>query len=258
MIARTGKNIRHTLTDIVLLAVCGVVAGNESWEEIEEYGRWKESWLRTFLELPNGIPSHDTLRRVFTRIKPEQLELLFREWTAGFQKKVAKEKNTQLIAIDGKTLRRSHDKYHQKSAIHMVSAWLSDQSLVLGQVKTHDKSNEITAIPELLQALEIKDSVITIDAMGCQSSIATMIYEKNADYVLAVKDNQKSIHEQVQWFFDDIELPSDEATGLVDHLSTFDKDHGRLERRDYLVSGEIDWMRKELSGFPQIKSIGMS
>ena len=255
---RTGKNIRHTLKDIVLLSVCGVIAGNESWDEIEEYGIWKEQWLKKFLELPNGVPSHDTLRRVFTRIKPEQLEIMFREWTKELYLNHKDPEQKSLIAIDGKTLRRSHDRYHNQSVAHLVSAWLSDHSLVLGQVKTDEKSNEITAIPELLEALEIQDSVITIDAMGCQSTIATLIKKKNADYILAVKDNQKQIHEQLKWFFDDIQLPSDVDTGLVNHETTFTKDHGRIERRDYLISSEIDWMAKELEGFPDVKSIGMS
>jgi len=250
---RIGSNRRHQIIDIIALTICAVIAGNDTWEEVEEYGIDHEKWLKRFLNLPGGVPSHDTIRRLFIRLDPSQLEQAFREWIASIRPASPQE----MIAIDGKTLRRSHDTYHRKTAIHMVSAWSSTCSLVLGQLLTRAKSNEITAIPELLDALEIKGSIITIDAMGCQSSIAKKICAKKADYVLAVKDNQKGIHDQLKWFFADIELPSDADTGLVEHLSTFDKERGRLERRDFVVSGEIEWMDKELLGFPQVKSIGM-
>ena len=250
---RTGQNSRHRLIDIIVLAVLGVTAGSDTWEEIAEYAEDHQEWLRKFLELPSGIPSHDTIRRVFIRLDPQQLEQAFRNWADGLRDTYER----QVIAIDGKTIRRSHDSFHGKSAVHVVSAWASDFSLVLGQVATKEKSNEITAIPELLESLHLKGSVVSIDAMGCQTSIAETICRKQADYVLAVKDNQKNIHDQLKWFFGEIELPTDEATGLVKHTSTFDKEHGRMERRDYLVSGELDWMSAELKGFPQVKSIGM-
>ena len=198
---RTGRNSRHRLIDIIVLAVLGVTAGNDTWEEIEDYAEDHQDWLRKFIELPSGIPSHDTIRRVFIRLDSLQLEQAFRNWMDGLRDS----QERQLVAIDGKTFRRGHDSSHGKSAVHVVSAWdparttakrgTCDKglSLVLGQIATKEKSNEITAIPELLESLHLKGSVVSIDAMGCQSSIAEAICSKQADYVLAVKDNQKNI-----------------------------------------------------------------
>jgi predicted transposase YbfD/YdcC len=250
---RHRRNRHHLLTDIIVIGICATTADCEGWEEIEEYARHKERWLSGFLELPYGIPSHDTFRRVFIQLDPQQLLSAFLEWIEASRETLG----ATLIAIDGKTVRRSHDSRRRKSALHLVSAWAVEHSLVLGQVATKEKSNEIVAIPKLLDLLDLNGSIVTIDAMGCQSAIAAKIVEKKGEYVLAVKDNQKNLHEQLKWFFSDIELPADLSSGLVARYESFDKDHGRLERRDYLVSGELDWMKKELQGFPQVKSIGM-
>jgi len=250
---RHRRNRHHLLLDILVIGICAATADCEGWEEMEEYARHKEPWLAGFLQLPYGIPSHDTFRRVFIQLDPKQLLDAFLKWIEQTRQRLG----ATLIAIDGKTVRRSHDSRHSKSALHLVSAWAVEHSLVLGQVATEEKSNEIVAIPQLLDLLDLKGCIVSIDAMGCQSAIAAKIVEKKGEYVLAVKDNQKNLHEQLKWFFSDIELPADLTDGLVARHESFEKDHGRLERRDYLVSGELDWMKKELAGFPQVKSIGM-
>lgn len=250
---RHRRNRHHLLVDIIVIGICAATADCEGWEEMEEYARHKEPWLARFLSLPYGIPSHDTFRRVFIQLDPQQLLDAFLKWIEDSRQRLG----ATLVAIDGKTVRGSHDSRHKKSALHLVSAWAVEHSLVLGQVATEEKSNEIVAIPQLLDLLDLKGCIVSIDAMGCQSAIAAKIAEKKGEYVLAVKDNQKNLHEQLKWFFSDIELPADLRDGLVARHESFDKDHGRLERRDYLVSGELDWMKKELDGFPQVKSIGM-
>ena len=178
-------NRRHKLIDIITIAICAVIGNADSFEHIAEFGRAKHEWFKGFLELPHGIPSADTFERVFARIDPVEFKTCFLEWIRA----ISQLTKGEIIAVDGKTLRRSHDKSNGKSAIHMVSAWACANSLVLGQVKTEEKSNEITAIPELLEALDIKECIITIDAMGCQKTIASKIIDKEADYVLAVKNN---------------------------------------------------------------------
>jgi len=176
---------RHKLIDIIVIALCAVLAGADEWTEIAEFGRIHEKWFRTFLELPFGIPSHDTFGRVFSRICPEEFEKCFLDWVRAAFQNIA----PQVIAIDGKTMRRSHDRSSNKAAIHMVSAWATENCLVLGQVKTEEKSNEITAIPELLQVLALKGCIVTIDAMGCQKEIVKQIVEQGGDYVLEFSKN---------------------------------------------------------------------
>src|SRR4028119_975342 len=182
---RCRGKVEHRLTDILVIAVCAVIACAESWNDIALYGRSKLAWLRTFLELPNGIPSHDTFRRVFMLIDPEAFEAGFSAWAgslaAGFEREV--------VAIDGKTLRRSFDRKHGHAPLHLVSAWASEQDLVLGQRCVDDKSNEITAIPELLDRLALQDSIVTVDAMGCQTATAERILARGADYLLTLKGN---------------------------------------------------------------------
>lgn len=174
------------------------ICGAESWVDIELFGRSKQSWLKGFLKLSNGIPSHDTLGRVFSLINPKQLQSSFIDWARS----LVKISNGEVIAVDGKTLRRSHDRAKNKKAIHMVSAWASHNAVVLGQVKTTEKSNEITAIPALLRRLILKGSTVTIDAMGCQKSIAKQIVTQEGDYVLALKGNQGTLRDDVQLFLD--------------------------------------------------------
>jgi predicted transposase YbfD/YdcC len=249
---RVERNKRHKLLDIMVLTVCAVICGCETWQEIAEYGRLKRRWLKRFLELPNGVPSHDTIRRLFIRLEAEELQRCFLKWVEA----VRQHTRGEVVSIDGKTLRRSLDAAKGKPAIHMVSAWAHANGMVLGQRKTDEKSNEITAIPELLKLLQLKGCVVTIDAIGCQAALAKQIVEKKADYVLAVKANQPNLHEQLKWFFDDIDLNTDLPDGLVDYHRTLEKDHGRIESRECLVSSELDW-DKQLKEWPGLKSIAM-
>jgi predicted transposase YbfD/YdcC len=183
-------NRRHLLLDMVVIAICAVICGADDWEAVEAFGDAKYEWFKSFLELPHGIPSHHTFRRVFASLDADQFQTCFIDWI----KAVYKITNGQIIAIDGKKLRRSHDKTIGKQAIHMVSAWAEENRLVLGQCKVDDKSNEITAIPQLLDLLEIEGCIVTIDAMGCQREITSKIVDKGADYVLALKGNQGGLH----------------------------------------------------------------
>ena len=196
---RCAGKVEHRLTDILVIAVCAVIACAESWDDIALYGRSKLDWLRSFLELPNGIPSHDTFRRVFMLIDPEAFEACFTAWAgslmAGFEREV--------VAIDGKTLRRSFDRGRAQSPLHLVSAWASAQGLVLGQRCVDGKSNEITAIPALLDQLSWKNSIVTLDAMGCQTAIAERILARGGDYLLALKGNHPLAHAAVVQHFDE-------------------------------------------------------
>jgi len=224
---RIDRTKLHKLIDILVIAICAVIAGADNWEDVEEYGKARQEWFKRILELPNGIPSHDTFNRLFARLNPEQFQANFLKWTMAVNNIIG----TQVIAIDGKVLRRSHDKGIGKAAIDMVSAWATANSLVLGQVKTNEKSNEITAIPQLLEALEVAGCIVTIDAMGCQTEIAKKIVEKDADYILALKDNQGNLFEDTVRLFDDLQASQYKAYGF-DYAKTVNKDHGRIEIRE--------------------------
>lgn len=189
---RDNANRRHEFIDIMVIALCGMLSSADDWVSIALYGRTKKDWFTQYLSLPNGIPSHDTFNRVFSNIDPEQFMNCFLNWINAIRPTLGRE----IVAVDGKTVRRSHDGGN-KAAIHMVSAWATENNLVLGQVKTEEKSNEITAIPELLQALALKGCLVTIDAMGCQKSIAATIVAREGDYLLAVKDNQPKLKEAI-------------------------------------------------------------
>ncbi len=223
---RIDRAKRHKLLDIVVLAICGVICGADDWVSIEEFGNAKLDWFRKFLELPNGIPSHDTFGRVFGKLDPDQFHTCFTNWILA----VSEITEGQVIALDGKTLRRSHDKTLGKGAIVMVSAWATANRLVLGQVKVDEKSNEITAIPELLRALDISGCIITTDAMGCQKEIASLIVEGGGDYVLALKENHGQLYEDVALLFDDLEASRFKAYSF-DEEKTVNGGHGRLETR---------------------------
>jgi predicted transposase YbfD/YdcC len=218
----TGK-CRHKLLDMLVIAVSGIICQAEDWATIAEFGRAKEPWFRTFLELPNGIPSHDTFGRVFARIDPERFAVCFSRWMQSLSDTLG-----GVVAIDGKTLRGSYDRDDQRAAIHMVSAWAVANGVVLGQVKTEEKSNEITAIPDLLELLSLQGCLVTTDAMGCQREIARRVVEKGGDYLLAVKDNQPKLHAAVLEAFEQAE-----AAGTLATYTTADKGHGRRERRHY-------------------------
>ena len=234
---RIDRNKKHLLIDILTIAICAVVSGADDWVAVAEFGRSKIDWLKMYLELPNGIPSHDTFSDVFSRICPKQFKECFLKWVQA----VFEITDGQVIPIDGKTLRRSHDRSGGKAAIHMVSAWASTNKIVLGQVKTEEKSNEITAIPELLRLLEIKGCIVTIDAMGCQTEIAAQIIEQGGDYVLALKGNQSTLHEDVKSFFQDPKLHEDQDIPIHQEETT-DGDHGRIEIRRYRCTSEIPWL----------------
>ena len=223
---RIDRCKRHQLLDIITIAICAVICGADSWVHVELFGKSKEEWFRTFLELPHGIPSHDTFGEVFSRLDPEQFQQCFMEWTRA----VAELLPGEVVAIDGKTVRRSHDGQAGKRAIHLVSAWASANTLTLGQMKTEEKSNEITAIPRLLQMLELKGCIVTIDAMGCQKEVAQGILDRDADYVLAVKENQGRLHDDVRDLFEGAEEFDFEGVPH-DYATTLNKGHGRVERR---------------------------
>lgn len=230
----------HQLIDILVIAICAVICGAETWKEMEEFGKSKQEWLESILELRNGIPSTDTFRRVISRIKPAEFQERFLKWIEIIKENI----NKEVIAIDGKTLRRSHNKKLGQTAIHIVSAWANSNKLVIGQVKTEEKSNEITAIPELLQILEITGCIVTIDAMGCQKEIAKKIIEQEADYCLALKANHEKMYGEVQDFFQK-EIKENLKEKEIDYYQTIDKGHGRLESRKYWVTSDIDWVSQK-------------
>ena len=220
----------YPLIEIIIIAICAVVAGANTWTEIETFGRNKESWLKQFLALENGIPSHDTFGDVFRMIDAEAFQRSFMRWIEG----VFRMTGGQVIAIDGKTVRRSHDRTIGKEAIHMVSAWASANGISLGQRKVDDKSNEITAIPELLRLLNVMGCIVTIDAIGCQKKIAQTIRDEKADYVLRVKANQGHLHDDIaDWF---AYADHQQFAGMTsDYHQTINKGHGRIEIRQCWV-----------------------
>lgn len=249
---RQEGKVQHPLKDILFIAVAATIGNADSWIQVEAFAETHEEWLRKYLELPYGIPSHDTYERVFDRIDPEQFAKAFTYWTND----IADRSEQSIVAIDGKTVRGSFDKQKGKSAIHIVNAWISSNNLILGQLKTSDKSNEITAIPELLDMLFLKGCIITIDAMGCQKDIAEKIIEKKADYVLALKGNQPTLYENVIEWFNDAEN-NNFKDFEVDSCKTIDKGHGRIERRKYYITGDINWIHCK-EEWSNLKSIGMA
>ena len=224
---RVERTKRHRLRDIMILAMCGVICGAEGWVDIEECGKAKEAWFTDLLGLPNGIPSHDTFGRVFALIDPKQFEASFVHWVQGLSQTVQ-----GVIAIDGKTLRRSHDHAAGKKALHMVSAWAVENRLVLAQVATEEKSNEITALPVLLRQLALAGCMVTIDAMGTQTKIAEQSIDQQGDYALALKDNQGNLYDEVKATF---ALAEKDAWADLQEESErrVEKGHGRLEIREY-------------------------
>jgi predicted transposase YbfD/YdcC len=229
---RVERTKRHRLRDIIILAICGVICGAEGWVEIEEFGKAKEAWFTELLNLPNGIPSHDTFGRVFAHIDPKQFEASFFQWVQGISQTVQ-----GVIAIDGKTLRRSHDRATGKKALHVVSAWAVENRLVLAQLATEEKSNEITVIPVLLRQLALAGCIVTIDAMGTQTKIADQIIEQQGEYALALKENQGTMYEGVAETF---ALALKDQFAQIQHEShrTVEKGHGRMEIREYWTISE--------------------
>jgi len=246
---RIDRTKLHLLMDILVIAICAVIAGADNWEAIADFGRAKLDWFKTFLELPNGIPSHDTFNRVFARLDGQQFQAGFLSWMRA----VSAELGGQVIAIDGKVLRRSHDRGIGKAAIDMVSAWATANRLVLGQVKVDEKSNEITAIPQLLQALEVCGCIVTIDAMGCQTEIAELIVKQEADYVLSLKENQGNLYEDVELLFQDLEK-SQYSAYTFDYEKTVNKNHGRIETRECWTISDPEVLQ-HLRGYENWKNL---
>jgi predicted transposase YbfD/YdcC len=248
---RIARHRWHKLSDILVIAVCAVLCGAESYPAIEDFGQEREEWLRQVLELPEGIPSHDTFNRVLRLLDPVEFQACFLRWRQA----VAEVTAGEVVAIDGKALRRSFAKGTGKRAIYMVSAWASENGVVLGQRKVDTKSNEITAIPELLDLLALKGCIVTIDAMGCQRTIAQKIVEHGADHVLALKGNQPTLEQAVERFF--VTGPEAEAhrTQSAYHEQT-EQGHGRVETRCAWISADLE-AELRAAGWPGLQSIGM-
>lgn len=251
---RVERTKLHPLLNVLTIAVTAVICGAASWDEIAAFGEARADWFGTFLDLTHGIPSHDTFNRVFAALDPVQFEACFLAWVRA----ATPVPLPQVIAIDGKTVRRSHDRQHGNAAIHLVSAWAAEQRLVLAQTKVADKTNEITAIPEVLEALEVSGCLVTIDAMGCQRAIAQQVCDQGADYVLALKDNQSTLAADVQDCF-----AQAQATGFADVQhdthTAIDKGHGRLEvRRRWVITDPdvLAWIQAA-HHWPHLAAIGM-
>lgn len=253
---RIDRQRRHKLIDVLVIGLCSMLTGGEGFNDMELFGKTKFDWLKTFLELPEGIPSHDTFNRVFSALDPHCFLDCFVQWVQGICPALAGE----VVAIDGKALRHALD--DGDALPYIVSAWASENGLALGQVKVEDKSNEITAIPELLKVLDIHGCIVTIDAMGCQKDIAARIIDKKADFALALKGNHGTLHEEVKTFFDDAVPPCATqpahtvSPGTIDFLQTVDKGHGRIETRRYWQSNDIDWI-EDKPLWKHLRSIGM-
>lgn len=257
---RINRTKDHDLMDILVIAICTLLCGGETFNDMEDFGRAKHDWFKTFLGLRNGIPSHDTFNRLFAALDPKAFLDCFLRWTQSLRQAIPQE----IVALDGKALRRA---LHQnQSAQYVVSAWAESNGLVLGQLKVADKSNEITAVPQLLRVLELSGCIVTLDAMGCQKQIAREIIEADADYVLALKGNQETVHEEVKTFLEDAlsqrqaprppgaKLPR-AAAGLAT-FETVEKDHGRMEIRRYCQSDDLSWFA-DLPQWEGLRSVGM-
>src|SRR5919202_89492 len=238
----------HRLIDILVIAVCAVIACAESWEDIELHGRSKRAWLKTSLALPNGIPSHDTFRRVFMLIDPDAFEACFTRWAQSLADGIERE----VVALDGKTVRRSGSRRHEHGPLHLVSAWASDQGLVLGQREVDCKSNEITAVPELLDTLHLDGSIVTLDAMGRQKDIAARIRAKGADYLLGLKANHGRAFESARGHFE--RTCFSRGSGGRPAFDAFDESHGRLVRRRVFVSSAVGELGS-LRDWPDLRAV---
>lgn len=248
---RVDRTKTHILLEILFIAICTIACGGDGFTDMQAFGHAKEDWLKKYLRLPGGIPSHDTFGRVLAMIDPNAFMDCFLSWTQALHCATKGE----VIALDGKTIRRSFDAATGKAALHLVSAWASDNGLVLGQVKVDDKSNEITAIPKLLEMIDVAGHIITTDAMGCQREIAGKIIEKKGDYLFCLKGNHEKLHEEVKYFFDEAKSADFED---VEHsyFETIEKDHGRIEiRRGWVVERDaIEWLERG-DQWPGLKAI---
>jgi predicted transposase YbfD/YdcC len=241
----------HKLIDILFIAICAVICGADGFTDMEEFGLAKETWLRQFLELPNGIPSHDTFGRVLARLNPRAFQQCFLDWVRA----VAQITDQEIVPIDGKKLRRSHDKANGQRAIELVSAWTRANRLMLGQIKVAADSNEITAVPQLLRLLELQGCIVTLDALHCQKDTASAILKQEADYVLALKGNQGNLYNEVERFFEAI--INERTFGYeISRHETVDGEHGRIETRRYWQVNAPDYI-KEKAAWPGLMSVGM-
>jgi len=246
---RSEQGRKHPLVNVLVIAVCAVICGADNWVEIEDWANAKRQWLETILDMTNGVPSHDTFGRVFAILSPDEFQLAFMRWARS----LVVDLEGKVVAIDGKTLRRSHDRANNRSAIHVVNAWCTEAGVSLGQLKTEEKSNEITAVPELLRLLHLKGAIVTLDAMGCQKKIAGTILEREADYLLAVKDNQPTLALELKEWFDvgqgksfqgmDVESATEKSNG-----------HGRKEERSIWIAPVPDEL-KSCKQWPEMRSI---
>ncbi len=235
---RQDGKVCHKLIDILFIAVAATICGFSEWDDMATWAEYREEWLRKYLELPNGIPSYSTIRRVFDFIDPKQFEICFTEW----MKEITQVKKGSIVAIDGKTMRGIADKGKDKRAVHIVNAWCSENKMVLGQVKTDDKSNEITAVPELLVMLFIKGCIVTVDALNTQKeTVRKIVKEKKADYVVALKENHETLYNEVKDYFAE-EEKTEIKNETIESYRTIEKGHGRIEERVYYYSTDIKWM----------------
>ena len=249
---RIDRKRLHNLFEIIVMAVVAVICGCESFCDIEEFGKTREKWFKSFMALQNGIPSHDTFNRVFALLDPKELEKCFISW----MRSITELSDGEVIALDGKTVRRSFDKKNNKGAIHLVNAWACQNGVSLGQIKTAEKSNEITAIPELIKLLDLKGCIVTIDAMGTQKSIVEEIIKKEADYVLALKGNHGQLHRDVCYSFD-VAMDKNFEGFEHDYFEESDRGHGRIETRKYWTLSNLDWLL-EGENWTGLKSICMA
>ena len=258
---RETKNKKYPLIEVIVIAFLAIISGADGWESIERYGLMRKKWLGKFLKLAEGVPKHDVYRRVLCAIRSELLESCFMNWVRDIKRDIRQE----VIAIDGKTVRGMATKSRFKAgtdvkSIHLVSAWATENQLVFAQVQTEEKSNEITAIPLLLEQIAIAGCIITIDAMGCQYEIADKIVKKGADYVFSLKGNHENLHGEVKEYWDMLDFGKPEAqTKYIKFrsISTYDEKHGRKETRDYAVSDDVQWLVKQFPQWKTINSIGV-
>jgi predicted transposase YbfD/YdcC len=253
---RVPGRCEHDLVDVLVIALCCLLCGGEGFNDMEDFGRAKRKWFRTFLRLRSGIPTHDTFNRVFAALKPEAFLEVFMAWTQTLRTTVAEE----IVALDGKALRRALDQGDSPRVI--VSAWAESNSLVLGQMEVPDKTNEIIAVPKLLRALELSGCIVTLDAMGCQKQIAKEIKEADAEYVLALKGNQGQCYEEIKSYLDDAvarhheKAPAKKNAVPLAYEETVGKDHGRMETRRYWQSGDLDWFAGKAQ-WEGLRSVGV-